>query len=161
MVNQEELIKGTLNFINAYKRLPYLQGDSIEVEKLNDDNEVELKPYMALKYIKEHHTNQDKFTETLFEQDIITYNSVGNILGLTPTVVRNIVIKSNKNPDIKIRRQLEIFFNKDFYKDDLPIYNEVCETCTKQKTCGQAYWIGMVNCKKYKKKKIKSKNTDK
>lgn len=155
MINQDELIKGTLQFIEKYKRLPYQKEDDIEVQKLNDKNEVEIKPYRASKYIKEYYTNQDKFTEALFKQNVITYNLVGNILGLTPTVIKNTITKSNKNPDIKVRRQLEVFFNKDFYKGELPALNEVCKTCAKKADCGQYYWVDLVGCKKYREKKNK------
>lgn len=155
MIDREELIKGTLLFIEKYKRLPFLKEDNLEVEKLDENNEPILKNFRALKYINEYFKNQDEYSKYLLDEEIITYKSIGEILNLTPTVVRNIIIKNTKNPDMRARRSLHIFFNQDFYKDDLPSLNDVCLSCTKQKSCGQAYWVDIISCKRYREKKGK------
>ena len=63
MINKDELIKGSLEFIDKYKRLPLYKEDDIVVERLNDENEIELRSYRALKYVNEHFKNQNKFAE--------------------------------------------------------------------------------------------------
>lgn len=156
MINNDELIKGSLDFINRYKRLPCNREDSIEVEKLNDDNEIEIRTYKALKYINELFGGQEKFAKYLLDNEIITYKLIANTLGLTELIIRNAMTKQTKNPQPEVRRGLEIFFNDDLYKE-LGLYASLCEKCTKR-NCKQFYWVE-VKCKNYKEKKQNNKNT--
>ena len=150
MINKDELIKGSLDFINKYKRLPLYKEDDIEVEKLNDNNEIELRSYRALKYINEYFKNQDKFADYLLKEKIITYKSIADIIGYSETITTNAITKSTKNVDVGVRRQLELFFNKDYYEKELGKYNSKCEGCKKQ--CKQFYWVDVAMCKEYSKK---------
>ena len=149
MINKDELIKGSLDFINKYKRLPLYKEDDIEVEKLNDNNEIELRTYRALKYVNEHFKNQNKFAEYLLKEKIITYKSIADIIGYSETITTNAIVKQTKNPQAEVRRQLHIFFNKDLYKE-LGEYANLCSGCTKR--CKQHYFVE-VKCKNYKEKK--------
>ena len=151
MINNDELIKGSLDFINRYQRLPCNREDSIEVEKLNDDNEIEIRTYKALKYINELFGGQDKFADYLLKEKIITYKSIADIIGYSETITTNAITKTTKNPDVGVRRAIDIFFNKDYYEKELGLYASLCEKCTSRK-CKQFYFVE-VKCKNYKAKK--------
>ena len=101
----------------------------------NDKGKMELKPYRANRYIEEF------------------YEKVAGITGLTETVVKNIITKETKNPDIEARRYLDIFFNKDFYEKELGAYNDRCMDCKKK--CRQNYYVAIIECPNYKVKKKK------
>ena len=150
MINKDELIKGSLDFINKYKRLPLYKEDDIVVERLNDENEIELRSYRALKYVNEHFKNQSKFAEYLLKEKIITYKSIADIIGYSETITTNAITKSTKNVDVGVRRQLELFFNKDYYEKELGKYSNKCAGCKKQ--CKQFYWVDVARCKEYSKK---------
>lgn len=150
MINKDELIKGSLVFIDKYKRLPLYKEDDIAVEKLNDENEIELRTYRALKYVNEHFKNQDKFADYLLKEKIITYKSIADIIGYSETITTNAITKSTKNVDVGVRRQVELFFNKDYYEKELGKYNNKCAGCKKQ--CKQFYWVDVARCKEYSKK---------
>lgn len=151
MIKKDELIKGSLKFIDKYKRLPFYKEDDIEVEKLNDNNEIELRPYRALKYVDEYFENQDKFADYLLKEKIITYKSIADIIGYSETITTNAITKTTKNPDVGVRRAIDIFFNKDYYEKELGLYANLCVKCTSRK-CKQFYFVE-VNCKNYKAKK--------
>ena len=151
MINNDELIKGSLDFINRYKRLPCNREDSIEVEKLNDDNEIEIRTYKALKYINELFGGQEKFAKYLLDNEIITYKSIADIIGYSETITTNAITKSTKNVDVGVRRQLELFFNKDYYEKELGKYASRCVDCT-SRACKQFYWVD-VRCPNFKAKK--------
>lgn len=153
MINQNELIDGTLRFIYVYKRLPYYAEDDIEVEKENKDNKLELRPYRAGKYIKEFFTNQDKYTQYLLDNKIITYETISEIIKIDKSRLEKLLNKKIKTPEIRERRQIEIFFNKDYFPE-LGKYNENCGTCGK-KQCKQLYWVSVISCGKQGKKKKK------
>lgn len=151
MINQNELIDGTLKFVNQYQRLPYLSEDNIEVEKENDEGEMELKPYRAVKYVKEYFINQDKYSEYLIESGLLTYDKIAEIINIDKNRLKKLANKEIDKPDIGERRTLELFFNKDYYPE-LGQYSNVCESCTKRE-CKLSYWVQVINCPKYKKKK--------
>lgn len=151
MINQEELIKGTLKFVKQYKRLPYYIDDDVEVEKLNDEGKLEFRPYRALKYIKEFFANQDKFTKYLLDNKIITYETISEIIKIDRSRLEKLLSGDVKAPEAGERRQIELFFNKDHFPE-LGKYNKVCEGCTKIQ-CKQFYWVNLISCDKYSKKK--------
>lgn len=153
MINQKELIDGTLEFIKRYKRLPFLSEDNIEIEKENDDGEMELKPYRAVKYVKERFVNQDKYSEYLIENRLLTYDKIAVVINIDENRLKKLINKDMDSPDSGERRTLELFFNKDYYPE-LGKYNNVCESCTKRE-CKQAYWVQIINCPKHNKKKKK------
>lgn len=92
-------------------------------------------------------------TKELFDKNIITYKLIADITGLTETVVKNIITKETKNPDIEARRMIHIFFNKDFYEKELGKYNDRCIGCKKK--CKIDYYAAIVVCPNYKEKKKK------
>lgn len=148
-ITKEQFESSIINFINKYRRLPYMSEDDVDVEILNDNNELEIRLYKANRYIKEYYKTQEKLTEVLFDKNIISYKLIADTLGLTETVVRNAITKSTANPDVSVRRGIHIFFNKDYYKE-LGEFATLCGKCTKK--CKQEYYME-VRCKKYKEKK--------
>ncbi|MGJ0846613.1 hypothetical protein ACR77J_07985 [Tissierella praeacuta] len=155
MINKDELIKGTLNFIKKYERLPFMNGDDIEVEKLNDDNEIELRPYRGKKYVDELFGGQDKFTKYLLDNNILTLEIVSQYTKVKPD--RIIELMSGKAEDIEAseRRAIDIFFNKDYYEKKLGKYNGVNDKCRKE--CQFPYWVKVDHCGKHSKKENKNK----
>jgi len=132
-----------------------MDEDDVNVEIINGNGDKELRPYKANKYIKEYYKTQEKFIDEMFSNKIITYKSIGEILKLTETVTRNAITKSVKDLDVRIRRSIHIFFNKDYYPE-LGLYNNRCIDCTNK--CKQNYWVNVVACNKYKKSKAKTNN---
>lgn len=108
-----------------------------------------MRPYRASKYITEYYKTKNKLTDVLFDKQIITYKSIGDVLGYTETIIRNAVTKSVKNPDIKLRRAIHIFFDKDFYAT-LGKYNGVNDECKKE--CKHPYWVDVLRCGIHSKK---------
>jgi len=49
---------------------------------------------------------------------------------------------------INERRQIEMFFNKDYFPE-LGEYNAKCSKCNKK--CKQHYWADIIACEKYSK----------
>ena len=141
MINQDQLIKGILEFINLYKRLPYYIEDEIEVEVTNDEGELELRPYRALKYVKECFANQDKCTQYLFDNRLITYEMISEIINIDENRLEKLLNKDIKVPDVMERRYIELFFNKDYFSE-LGNYTEICNGCSKK--CQKPYWVGVV-----------------
>lgn len=160
MINKNELIDGTLKFISQYQRLPYLSEDDIAVDKPNDKGAMELKPYRAVKYVKEYFDNQDKYSEYLIENKLLTYDKIAEIIDIDKNRLKKLINKEVDKIDNNERRRIELFFNKDYYPE-LGKYNSVCEGCSKR-GCKQVYWVMMIGCNKYKKSERKqNKNTDK
>lgn len=149
-ITKEQFIEGTLKFINSYKRLPYLQEDDVEVEIENKDGELEFRPFRAGKYVKEFYDNQDNMSEELFKENIITYKLIGEILGITETVVKNAITKETTVPEPRVRRLIHIFFNRDYYTE-LGIYAKRCEDC-EECSCKHEYFVSVISCPRYKKK---------
>ena len=142
------------DFINKYRRLPFLREDDVEIEVKNDDGEIEKRPYRANRYINEYYGSQDNMVQELFDTGIISYKTIAKILGLTETVVKNAITLETKNPKIEVRRRLHIFFNKDFYEKELGRYNDRCQNnCSRR--CKQYYFSDTYLCSKYKAKKKK------
>ena len=140
------------DFINKYRRLPYLKEDDIEVKIKNDDGEIENRPYRASRYINEYYGNQDNMTKELFDKGIISYKSIAETLDLTETVVKNAMTLETKNPKIEVRRGLDIFFNKDLYEKELGKYSDRCvNSCSRR--CKQYYFSDTYLCSRYKRKK--------
>ena len=152
MINQDELIKGTLRFIERYKRLPYYSEDDIEIEKLDDDNELVLKPYRALKYIKEEFATHEKYTKYLLQNNILTYEIISEHTKIKPDRL-NILLKGEEDKiEVSERRIIHIFFNDDYY-EKLGMMCSYCKDCTQNKKCSQNYWVKIIQCPKYKKQK--------
>lgn len=151
----KEQFEGSLpDFINTYKRLPYIHDDDVSVEIKNDKGELELRPYRANRYIREYYGGQDKMTEELLEREIITYKSIADTLNLTETLVRNAIEKSTQNPQLHVRRGLDIYFNRDLYKKELGDYNDRCQnSCSRR--CKQFYYMDTGACSRYKQKSSK------
>lgn len=145
-IAKEQFLNSIPNFIAKHKRLPYLQEDDVLVEAKNDYGEIEARPYRASRYISAFYGSQDKMTEALFNKEILTYELIAATLGLTETLVCNAIEKETKNPQLEVRRGLHIFFNKDFYEDNLDKHHSTCENC--KNTCKQEYWVGL-SCRKF------------
>ena len=150
MINKDELIKGTLRFIEKYERLPFINGDDIEVEKLNDKNEIELRPYRGKKYVDELFGGQDKFTKYLLDNNILTLEIVSQYTKVKPNRIAELLTKKAKNVDVSERRAIDLFFNKDYY-EKLGKYNGVNDICRKE--CQFPYWVKVDHCGKHSKKK--------
>ncbi len=144
MITAKELIAGTLNFIPVYKRLPYYSDDDIEVEKKDEDGEMSLCPFRANKYIKKYFGKQNKYTKHLLDNKIIAYDVISKITKIRKNRLKRLLKKSIKKPTINERRQIEMFFNKDYFPE-LGEYNVKCSKCNKK--CKQHYWTDVVFCK--------------
>ena len=153
MINQNELIKGTLNFVKQYKRLPYYIDDDIEVEKLNEtNNEYELKPFRATKYIKEFYGTHDKFIDYILTESIITYEEISEYTNVEIKRIKELLTGKVDKVGVRERRAIHNFFGKNYYKH-LGVVCDYCKDCTNNKKCGQDYWVTVVICPKYKQKK--------
>lgn len=146
-ITKEQFDEGVINFIHKFKRLPYMDGDDIEVEFKNDDGEIELRPYRSNKYIKAFYDNQNTMTEQYFKNGALSYEFIAGMFGLTGTIVKNIMGCKTKKPAVEARRYLDMFFNKDFYEGSLSIYCDECTNCKKK--CKQHYYA-IVRCKNKK-----------
>ena len=154
MINKDELIKGTLEFMNKYQRLPYLPDDDIAVEVENKDGEQEMRYYRAGKYIIEYYESQGGFTEYLLNEKIITSKMISEYINI-PLKRLDVLLGGEATSVTKReRRAVDIFFNNDYY-EELGIYSDLCKDCTKVKTCGQSYEVDIINCLKYKQSKKK------
>src|SRR5690554_2121702 len=148
MITKKQLIAGTLNFIPKYKRLPYYFDDDIEVKKRDKNNKLILSPFRANKYIKKYFGTQNKYTKHLLDNEIITYDTISKITKIRKNRLTKLLRKSIKKPTSNERRQIEIFFNKDYFLG-LGEYNDKCFKCKEK--CKQPYWVSISGCKKYKK----------
>lgn len=149
MINKSQFIDGILNFIDCYKRLPYEKEDDVSVEVENDEGEIETRTYRASKYIDQHFDTLDSMSDELLKDKVITYESIGEILGLSETVVENAITKKTQTPQREIRRAIHMYFGKDYYPE-IGKYAAKCNDCSKK--CKYEYWIGVIACPKYKKK---------
>lgn len=154
MINQEELIQGTLKFLNSYKRLPCLKEDDIEIEKLNDEGETEMRSYRSLKYIKEYFGNHEKYTEYLLENKILTYEKIAECVNIPVRRLKELLKGDIGNIEVSERHVLDIFFNYDLYSH-LGMMCKYCSDCTKRRSCGQDYWVRIIHCPRYNKRKEK------
>ncbi len=149
-ITKQQFLDSIVPFIKVYRRLPYIDEDDILVPIEDKDGSIVSSPYRAKRYIEAYFDGQDNLTEYLFEKCIITYDSIANIIGSTKTVVENAITTSTKNPDVEVRRDIHVFFNKDFYEGKLDSYNAKCMDCKRK--CKQGYWVGL-SCNKYIEKK--------
>lgn len=151
-ITKEEFLSGILPFVEYYKRLPYMREDKIEVIKYNEEKEEdEIKIYTAAKYIEIFFESQDNLTDYLFENNIIEYSLVSEMVKIKEKRLRELLDGSAKKVEKSERRAVEIFFNNDFY-EDLGKYADLCSKCSVRK-CKHDYWITVVSCQNYKKKK--------
>lgn len=148
-ITKEQFDGSIIPFVNKYKRLPYLSEDDVEVE-IEVDGEIEVRPYRASRYISAFYGNQDKMTKYLIDNKIITYKLVAEITGYTETLISNVMEKKTKNPNVRVRRAVDIFFNKDYYEKELDKFADRCENC-KLRSCKQSYWVE-VRCPNFKAK---------
>ena len=149
-ITKEQFDDSIIPFVNKYKRLPYLSEDDIDVE-VEIDGEIEIKPYRASRYVNAFYGNQDKMTKHLTDNKTITYKMVADITGHSETVITNAITKSTKSPDVRVRRAIDVFFNKDNYEKELGKYASRCVDCT-SRACKQFYWVD-VRCPNFKAKK--------
>lgn len=131
-----------------------MNDDEVEIEIINKNNETEIRPYVANKYIKEYYKTQEKFIDTLFSKNIVSYKLIGEIIGYSETITRNAITKSVATLDVSTRRAIDIFFNKDYF-EELGKYTDRCTSCNKK--CQQFYWVSLIGCGKYTEKKTKVK----
>lgn len=131
--------------------MPYISDDDVLVPMKNKDGKIEDLPYRANKYIRRYFKNQDNLTKYLFDKDILTYELMSEITGIKVSRLKSLMRGKLKRVDADERKQLEIFFNKDYYKK-LGNSNPKCDSCKKQKKCGQYYWVNVVCCPNFTKK---------
>ena len=148
MITKKQLITGTLNFIPKYKRLPYYFDDDIEVKKRDKNNKLILSPFRTNKYIKKYFGTQNKYTKYLLDNKKITYDIISEIIKIEENRLKKLLNRKIKNPTAKDRRQIEIFFNKDYFPK-LDKYNDMCSKCKEK--CKQPYWADILDYRKYKK----------
>ncbi len=148
-ITKQQFVDGIIPFIKTYKRLPYMSEDDILVPIEGENGSIISSPYRAKRYIESYFDGQDNLTDYLFKKEIITYDLIANIIGSTRTIVENTITTNTKNPDVRVRRGVHIFFNKDFYEDKLDKYNSKCMDCKRK--CRQGYWVRL-SCSKYKAK---------
>lgn len=139
----EKFNKSIIDFISIYERLPFIDEDEIYIKVTNNDI-VEERPFKAGKYIKEYYKTKDRLVEYLFDNNLVTYKMIAEIYETTPTIIRNAITKKTAKPDIKVRRSIEMFFNKDYYKE-LGEYTDRCTKCKRK--CKQFYWTRIFSCK--------------
>ena len=136
-------------FVKYYGRLPYISDDDILVPIKNKDGNMEDLPYRANKYIKRYFKSQNNLTKYLFDNNILTYELISKYTDIEPSRIKSLMKGKLKKVDNQERRQLEIFFNKDFYEKHNKL-NEHCSNCKKKKQCGQHYWVNLWSCSRFK-----------
>lgn len=146
-LSKEEFLEKIPGFIQKYNRLPYIQGDQVELIIVEDGNTV-IKPFSTDKYITKFFKTQESFIDYLFKNKTINYQLISNNVKLNENQVEALYAKKIKTPEIKNRRQLEIFLGIDVYKSS-GVYNSECSSCKRK--CKQHYWVS-VGCDRKKTK---------
>lgn len=149
VISKEEVVNAIPHFIEGFRRLPYMQEDNIMVEVKQDDGEITRQPYSALKYIEAYFETPEKFTEFLFEEGILSFELMGDIIDVEPGRLERLLRNKLKNITRRERRRIDLFFNDDIYKDEDNGYAQLCSTCKHREKCGQPYWVGTVSCARY------------
>lgn len=149
-ITKEQFVQSIPSYIENNHRLPYLEGDTIDVEVENDKGDLVNKNYVASRYIEEYFDTHEKLTDYLYANDLLDSKTVGEHTGLNSNRVDDLINGDAKRVDIGERHAIHIFFNKDFY-EDLGKYNQkVCNECRTRNTCGQPYWVSVISCPKFK-----------
>ena len=143
-ITKGQFIKGTIDFIHRCKRLPYLQGDDVEVEIKTDDGEMESRPFRANRYIKEYFVDQDKMSTELISSGELTYSCISKLIGVDVKLLESAIDGSLKEIDSIDRICIENFFNKDYFPKQEKYANE-CKSC--KNTCKQKYNVVVMQCK--------------
>lgn len=165
IVSKKKFTEAIPKFIKLHNRLPYMKEDdiivSVDVEVKDKDGNVENKteerPYTATKYIKGHFGDVDSLSNYLFDNNIISFKIISDMIGVTPKRIEELISGKAKKVEKNERRAVHLFFGKDYY-EDIGKYNEThCEDCTKKKSCGQDYWVSVISCDKFTKSKAKKK----
>lgn len=148
-ITKKQFNNSVINFINRYRRLPFLLGDEVEFNINKDDEEKKI-TYRASTYIEKFYGTRENMSEELLSDRVITHKLIADTLGVSTAVIRNAISKDTANPRNEVRRGLDIFFGKDLYEKELGSYNKKCTECTKR--CKQHYWVEVVHCSMYDKK---------
>lgn len=148
-ITKQQFVDGTINFIHAYKRLPYLPEDDVNVNVINNEGEVDVKIYRAGKYVKGYYKTQDKMTTELISSGELTYKEISKIIGIDVKLLESVINGELKEIDNVNRICIENFFNKDYF----PKQSKFAETCKDCKnSCKQKYNVAVMQCKKKEKK---------
>lgn len=152
VITKEQLVQAVIPFMERYGRLPYMREDDIVV--LVDDEEME---YKAHKYIKGYFGDTDIMTEYLLENEILTYKNVADIVGVTEKRVKDLMSGEATKVGNHERRMLHVFLDRDVYEELEHTTANHCGECTKNKKCGQPYFVDILFCPDYRKSNAKKK----
>lgn len=135
------------DFVRKMKRLPLLDGDSLEY--MNENDEISYKS--GRNAIKETFGDDFDVKTDLIEQNIINYEEIDELLDLKQGTSKRI-IEGRASVNTEGRREIEYFFNHDFLKDKDKDngFNKKCAGCKKK--CKQHYYVDLIHCRNYKKK---------
>jgi len=158
-ITKKQFNGATIDFINYYHRFPFLQGDDVTVNILNEETkELEPKPFRVSRYVKEYHKNEEHMIGE-FVGKLISYETISKIIGLKADVIEGVLSGEIKDIDNVDRICIENFFNKDYVATKDNLYNVICQGC--KKTCKQKYNVGLIQCNIYEGKVVKEKKATK
>ena len=138
-------LKEIKSFILKNRRLPLLEGDSIEY--MNENDEISTKS--GKNALKETFGDDFKPEQDFLSKKLINYEEIDSWLELKKGTSKKI-IEGKAKSDIEGRREIEHFFSHDFLKKEDDGFNAKCLSC--KSSCKQLYYATVINCRNYKKK---------
>lgn len=163
VIDKEEFVKASLDFLEYYGRLPYMKEDDVLVtlkeETLDSEGHREIREqeryYTSLKYVKGHFDTPENMTQYLLDEGLLSYGDIADAITIPEKRVKELMSGEAQKVETHERRMIELFLNKDLYEDLGHGLSHHCSDCTKSKQCGQPYWVAVVSCPKFKKKATK------
>lgn len=163
VIDKNEFVKASLEFLDYYGRLPYMREDDVlvkvEEETTGNNGKREIKQldrmYTSLKYVKGYFDTPENMTQYLLDEKLLSYGDIAETISIPETRVVELMSGEAKKVENHERRMIELFLNKDLYEDLGHGLSNHCSNCTKSKQCGQPYWVAVVSCPKFKKKTAK------
>lgn len=165
VIDKDDFVKASLDFLGHYGRLPYMKEDevllTIEEEVINGEGLKETREldryYTSLKYVKGHFGSPEEMTQYLLDEDKLTFARIAELITIPEKRVKELYSGDATKVETHERRMIELFFNDDLYADLGHGLSKHCSDCTKSKQCGQPYWVSVISCPKFKKKKAAKK----
>lgn len=148
MITKNQLIDAVEPFMKEYGRLPYMSGDEIQVPIDGKDMK-----YKSRKYVKGYFDSQQDMTDYLLDEEVLTLKMIGDTIDISEKRVEELINKEGRKVSNHERRMIDVFFNEDIYEDLEHSTSSHCSDCTKEKKCGQPYWVDVVSCPTYRKSK--------
>lgn len=155
-ITKKQFDDSVIKFIHRYNRLPFLHGDSVEIEMKDDSGDMVTKPYRANKYMIEYYKDQENMTKELIDNKILPHKLISDIVRVDENKIKKILKREIDRIDLSARRRIEIFFNKDYFPK-MGLYSAKCVSCKKKK-CKQPYFLEVIACKNYKSARAKKNN---